>query len=151
MNIQALAQLIKENFVSGGGSGLSVPASGAQSVLQSQDIASLITTYLSGDLVLTAVQPPSVTTTTVTYAGTISFLQQSFPADAIFYLVNSSTDGTPELTLALELPADWTFSQTYAALKDQVIDQFKYDQPRFVLESYSSDQSGTYPDRKSVV
>ncbi|MEP7340692.1 MAG: LysM peptidoglycan-binding domain-containing protein, partial [Acidobacteriota bacterium] len=142
MNITTLASTIQSKFVTG--DTLAIPASGAQQQLASTDIASLITTYLSGTLTMTEIGEPEIGNTTVIYSGKVSFLDEDFEAQAIFYLVNSATDGTPELTLALPLQADWTFSETYPLLKDQPIDTLTFAQPNFVLESYTVDGSGTF-------
>ncbi|HEY0068785.1 MAG TPA: LysM peptidoglycan-binding domain-containing protein, partial [Chloroflexia bacterium] len=144
MDIKTLAATIQGNFVTG--TTLTVPAAGAQSQLQSPDIANLITNYVAGTLTITGISPnpPVPVAGTVAYTGQMSFLGQTFTATATFYLVNTPTDGTPELTLALPLPANWTFSKTYPPLKDQLIDQLTYTQPNFVLESFKNDGTNTF-------
>lgn len=144
MNIQQLASTLQSQFTPTPGT-LSLPAAQVQTQLQSTDLATLVTDYFAGTLTITDTSAPNVTTDSVIYSGTVSFLGAALPASAIFYLVNQ---GTPELTLALTLPQGWTFSQTYPPLKDQIIDQLSFDQPLWVLESFDnnddSDGSNTY-------
>src|SRR5258708_3835192 len=96
---KTLATLVQGNM-------LSISADDAQKKLASTDIVNLFTHYLNGTLSLSLTTPkPIVTNTTITYQGQMSFLQQTLDDDAIFYL---TPDGTPELTLALNLPNSWS-------------------------------------------
>ena len=147
MNITTLAGIIQKNYIQDAGSGQQSLQLPATNDLNSTDIQNLIQTYLSGaTLTLTKITQSPPTQTTYTITGTFTLNGKQLQATAVFYLVNTSTDGTPEITLTLTLPASgWTFDQSFPLFADQVIALLAFDNPLFVLESYTKDGTGQYP------
>ncbi|MEW2116966.1 LysM peptidoglycan-binding domain-containing protein [Streptomyces sp. NPDC005474] len=127
------------------GTTLPVSAAQAQSGL-SGGIASLISTYLAGNLLVTGIAPQDVRPTSVVYTGSVEFLGRTLPATATFWLTPGPASGTPELTLALALPAGWTFAATYPPLAGTDVGTLAFTSPAWVLESADSDGSGGYAD-----
>src|SRR6266487_5887821 len=140
MNIETLANILQQNYEHG--TALQIPSN---NLLQSQDISQLIADYLTPQLEITNFQKQPPTLTQLVYTGQINLLNQLSNVPAIFYLTNSMTDGTPQLTLAVSLPAGWTFGATFQAFKGQIVDSLTFTTPLFVLESFTEDGSNTYP------
>lgn len=140
MKIETLENILQTNYEHG--TTLQVPLN---NLLQSQAISQLIADYLMPQLEIInfSKQPPTLTQ--LIYTGQMNLLNQLFGVTAIFYLTNSVTDGTPQLTLAVSLPAGWTFGVTFQAFKGQIVDSLTFTKPLFVLESYTNDGSNTYP------
>ncbi|HVU65661.1 MAG TPA: LysM peptidoglycan-binding domain-containing protein, partial [Ktedonobacteraceae bacterium] len=140
MKIETLAALLQQQYIHG--TTLQLPE---DNQLQSQDISRLIENYLQPQLEITGVQQQQQTLTRLIYTGQINLLNLHADVTAIFYLTDTVTDGTPQLTLAVSLPAGWTFGATFPPLKGQIIDSLAFTGPLFVLESFTTDGSNTYP------
>ena len=140
MKFQTLLSLLQETYEQG--TTLQIPA---VNELESPDLSQLITCYLQSQLTMTQVQMQPPANGKILYTGQINLLNQTLSATAIFYLTDSATDGMPQLTLAAALPAGWTFGTTFPVLKGQTIDTLTFTTPLFVLESYTTDATNTYP------
>ena len=125
------------------GTTLPISAGQARSDL-SADIAELISSYLAGNLLISGIGRADVRPTAVVYAGSAEFLGQTLPATATFWLNPGPTEGSPELTFTLALPAGWTFAATYPPLAETDVGQLAFTSPAWVLESAASDGSGRY-------
>ncbi|MEW6130182.1 MAG: LysM peptidoglycan-binding domain-containing protein [Acidobacteriota bacterium] len=152
MNLTTLKNNLSA-YISPNTNQLSLPA---VNTLNSTDITNLIENAIPGNtasppdkmsLVIDDFQLTSQTDKTLVYQGTFNLNQQTLRAVATFYLVNSATDGTPELTLAIfQNASQWNFSQAFPKLAGELIDALFFDNAVFVIESYTSDGSNQYPN-----
>lgn len=142
MNVSELREMVQAYVVDADGpERLILPA---ENDLGSQGLTDLLQQFLpKRQLMMTNVEPvPSEHS--VVLKGTVDlFNQERLSAEAVFYLADGPTAGTPHLTLTVHLPQEgWTFSRSFPALEDTVIDSVRLRNPAFILESHAQAQTG---------
>lgn len=118
----------------------------AQNELASQDISTLIQQSLpGGTLVIDNVEQAASEQALVFTGRADLFNQQGLRVEALFYIVGEADQNTPQLTLTAHLPEDgWTFSQSFPAFTDTLIDAISLNKPCFLLASRDGAQAGPY-------